>query len=327
MSLRAKQTGNLQDVIAWYRFNNQALYFTCLEITLMIAHLTIWNSKLKTKYCWKFQHIRKISHILHVPMWLLWMSDIPSSSPPSSSLRFLSLGLSQPNKNSFHSAVLPLILSHILTYPDQAVHIPVSPSSSFFLHSSSNSINLVTSSFVKELQSGAAVQTSSPDVHFTWQDTDSGASGGDQEGRAGWYQLIKEIPRILFFVGLFSRDCLRQSHATRKENEASDPWKTTRKWSLWGFRKKEGGRVRKDKGEERDSKRWVGARQKERELKEGMREKGMELAGHNSNNVRSCPLGWRFAERNEKMKQAVSLVCALLHWWQKVVCWSVLHSA
>lgn len=40
----------------------------------------------------------------------------------------------------------------------------------------------MASSFVKELQSSAAVKTSPPDVPFTWQETDSGAGGADEEG-------------------------------------------------------------------------------------------------------------------------------------------------
>lgn len=42
---------------------------------------------------------------------------------------------------------------------------------------------------------------------------------------------------------------------------------------------------------------------REKELKEGTRERErLELAGRSSNNVRSRPLGWRFVERDEKVR-------------------------
>lgn len=51
----------------------------------------------------------------------------------------------------------------------------------------------------------------------------------------------------------------------------------------------------------RDGGKVSGCETENGKLKEGMSEKGRELVGHNSNDVRSRPCECRFVERDEKM--------------------------
>lgn len=152
-----------------------------------------------------------------------FLSVCPAVRLPAFTLRYCSFLISVSHS---HRPKRQIRLS-----PRPSAASPSFPSclpTSFFFHSSSNPITLAASSFVKELQSCGAVKTSPPDVQSTWLEKDSGACGGDLEGGADWYQLIKETPRILCFLFFFpwlagAKPC--------------DPWREWGKWPAKDHRK------------------------------------------------------------------------------------------